>query len=133
MSDIHEKVDQALDKKDKSIFTKDFEQVKDNYKFAHKIETDPIKDTKKYDTKIFNYVVLSFNNYLNQMAWPSSLYFIDKINRLNMRASLEMIKKNLKKKNTVPMNLIWLLILMAIAGFVVLIVVFLVLPRVTGG
>lgn len=127
MSDAHDKIDALLNKKEKTTYARDFEQVKDNYKFAHKVENEPVS-SQGYDEEIFNYKVLNFNDYISQQAWPSSLYFIDKIVRLNMRASMEWMKKNLSKKRTVPMSMIWLLLLFGVVGIVVLVVIMMILP-----
>jgi len=119
--------------KEKSrLMATDLEKIKDNIKFANEVQDNPVV-TDKYDKRVFNCDVININPYIEQQAWPSSLYFIDKLIRLNTKASLEWMKRYLSKKRHVPMNMIWLLILLFAVGIVIVIVLFLILPMIGGG
>jgi len=139
IEDPHEKAKRLLDEKNKeeeegepgrTVFDQDVERVRDNFNFANKVENEPVV-TKEFDKNIFGVKVLNFNHYILQQAWPSSFYFIDKLIRLNTKASMEWQKRYLSKKRTVPMKMIWLLIVFVVIIFII-VLIWLLLPRFTG-
>lgn len=140
--DPHKKIDELLAKREgqptaqdsstkkeatPSPYTKQLEKVKDNLNFVNTLQNKPVL-TDKHDKKIFNFKVLNFTHYINQQAWPSSLYFIDKIVRVNVKASFEWQKRYLAKKRGIPFEFLPFLIIVIVIAIALLAVWFL-LPR----
>jgi hypothetical protein len=133
---------QPKDKEDepKNVMISGLSEIKENIKFVDKTQNEPIKsdkhDLKKEKKGFFKekknekgevikekvYVtILNFNHYIQQQAWPSSIYFIDKLLRLNTSASLEWQKRYLKKKRPVNKEFLWLIIIIVIVILAVVI------------
>jgi hypothetical protein len=130
---IDEKIDVDSSRDSKALFTSsDLEPVRDNIKFVDEVINKPVV-SDRFDKKVFDYETVNINPYILQQAWPSSLYFIDKLIRLNTSASLEWKKRYLSKKRKVSMNMVWLIILLAGAFFAVFIVFAIVVPMFSGG
>lgn len=114
----------------KNVMVSGLREIKENIAFVDKTQNEPIK-TDKYDLKQQKTVVgkdkdgkkvtkkvfvtlLNFNHYIQQQAWPSSIYFVDKLLRLNTDASLEWMSRYLKKKRSMNKDFIWLMIFIVI-------------------
>ena len=123
MMDTEDRVDELLMKK--TGISSNLEQIRENIKFVDKVQNNPVA-TNFFDEKVFNAETININPYIEQQALPSSIYFIDKLIRLNTTASLEWQKRYLSKKRKVPMNMIWLLLLLfGVIGVIMVIIIIL--------
>jgi hypothetical protein len=64
--------------------------------------------------------------------WPRSIYVTDKLLRLVASSKLEALKRYLSKKRTMPLNMLWI-ILIIIGVILAIVVIVMLLPRFTGG
>jgi len=129
--DPHTKIDNLLGKKElvegKRFKSAESQRVYENIAFGDKVEHEPVINNK-FDKKVLGFETVNLNHYINQRIWPRSIYTTDKLVRLAMSAKLEFLKRYLSKKRHVPMNMIFLLIILFGAVVVVLIILFL-LPQ----
>jgi hypothetical protein len=116
--------------KQKNVMISGLREIKENIAFVDKTQNEPIKTTKydlkkektvtkkdkdgKVTTKKIFVTILNFNHYIQQQAWPSSIYFIDKLLRLNTSASMEWQKRYLKKKRPMNKDFLWLVVVIVI-------------------
>ena len=103
-------------------------RVKDNRKFIQTIRNQKIKNSHA-NVKVFGVKNVNLNAILKDNIWNRSIFTTDKLCRMFLGCTLEQLKKYEKKKRAVPMNMIWIIILIFGIIIVILIVVFL-LPRI---
>ena len=125
MSDTSKRVDELLMKK--TGISSNLEQIRENIVFVDKVQNNPV-NTESFNDMVFGVEIMNINPYIEQQALPSSIYFIDKLIRLNTKASLEWMKRYLAKKRHVPIQLIWILIIV-FGVIVAIVVVMLLLPK----
>ena len=125
MSDTSKRVDELLMKK--TGISSNLEQIRENIVFVDKVQNNPV-NTESFNDMVFGVEIMNINPYIEQQALPSSIYFIDKLIRLNTKASLEWMKRYLAKKRHVPIQLIWILIIV-FGVIVAIVVVLLLLPK----
>jgi len=124
-----DRVDELL--KRKTGISSNLEQIRENIKFVDKVQNNPVV-TESFNEKVFNFETVNINPYIEQQALPNSIYDMDKLIRLNTKASMEWQKRYLSKKRHVPMSMIWIIILMVIVGVVILLFIMFVLPMMGG-
>ena len=107
---VHDKVDAVLKSRSNRMTIKDLQEAKERKDFAKKVEEEPIM-TNTMDRKYYNWDVISLGSYIKQMSYPDSIYLTDELIRLSLKADLEMKQKYLDRKRKVPMNMIWILII----------------------
>ena len=107
------------------------QRVFDNVQFADEVSSSPV-GTRKYDKEVMGYETINFNHYLNQRIWPRSIYTTDKLVRLAMSAKLEFLKRYLSKKRSVPMNMIWLLIILFSVVAIIIVILLIIMPLMGG-
>ena len=107
------------------------QRVFDNVQFADEVSSNPIS-TRKFDKEVMGYETITFNHYLNQRIWPRSIYTTDKLVRLAMSAKLEFLKRYLSKKRSVPMNMIWLLLILFGVAAAIIVILLIILPLMGG-
>ena len=133
-NDPHDEVDELLKrKKDKpgdNVFRKDLlsksEQLQrtyDNLLFRKKVRDEPLM--KQHDYRVFGVKTVSLNEFLALRMWPRSIYVTDKLLRLVASSKLEALKRYVAKKRAVPMNMIWILIIIFGVVIVIIVVLFL--------
>lgn len=114
----------------KNVMISGLREIKENIHFVDKTQNDPITTTKydlkqekkikkkdkngKVTTEKIFIVILSFNHYIQQQAWPSSIYFIDKLLRLNTSAELDWMSRYIKKKRPLNKDYLWLMVIIVI-------------------
>lgn len=137
--DPHKKIDELIEKTDKekqkesqppttNVMIKGMKEIKENVQFVNKTQDEPIitkkydrKQLKKVEKKKFYVTLINFNHYIQQQAWPSSIYFIDKLLRLNTSASLDWQKRYLAKKRPINKEYIYLMIIIVIIIIAILV------------
>jgi len=105
-------------------------KVLENVKFIQKVEEKPLENDVR--VKVFGVEYISFTDFLRSRIWTRGIYTTDKLVRLGYGSGLEFLKRYLKKKRTVPFNLLWLIIIMFGVVAAILVIIFL-LPKFTGG
>jgi len=104
------------------------QETYENLKFRKKVKEKPVMKNRDY--LVFG-VVVSLNEFLNLRLWQRSIYVTDKLLRLVARASYEQQKKYITKKRQVPINALWIILIMIIIVVALLVILFL-LPKLTG-
>lgn len=100
---------------------------RDNRDFISKIEENQIKPEKE-TIKVFGVKSVNVNAILKDNIWNRSIFTTDKLCRLFLGCTLEQLKKYSKKKRQVPVNMLFLLIILFGVVIAVIVVVFL-LPQ----
>jgi hypothetical protein len=119
---IEDKVDEML--KDRPD---DLRKVKDNRKFIKYIKENKVKD-EKADVPVFGVKSVNVNAILKDNIHDHVIFTIDKLCRMYRSMRLEKLKKYQRKKRNVPINAIWVIIILFGVIMAVLIVLFL-LPQ----
>ncbi|MBD3263643.1 MAG: hypothetical protein GF375_00895 [Candidatus Omnitrophica bacterium] len=133
--DPHKQIDQVIKNKKPVQMEalgrgKQIAEVIDNLEFRKKVREKPIN--KNHSVKAYGFKMVDLNNYLVCRLWPRGIYTTDKLVRLGFAARLEMLRRYLKKKRTVPFDILWIIIIMAVIAAVIIVILFL-LPKFTGG
>ena len=105
-------------------------KVKENREFIHKIKNYRIKsDSEK--VKVFGGKSVNLNAILKNNIYNYTAFVIDNICNLHANMTYEQLKKYIRKKRAVPMNMIWILIIMFGVIVAILVIIFL-LPQLGG-
>lgn len=121
---LHDEVDGVL-----SGMPNELQSVTDNLKFIKKIKDDPVTSGVG-EHKSFGYQTWDINMILKDNIWNRSIFTVDKLCKMFLKADLETKKKYLKKKNKLGFDYGWLIILILLGiGGLVLVIMY-VLPRV---
>jgi hypothetical protein len=127
------KIDELLHRRDRVLNvpkSEGLQKIYDNIKFSNEVKQNPLLLKKEY--KGFDCKVINLSSFLNLRLYPRSIYTTDKLLRLVASSRYEQLKKHIAKKRAVPMNMLW--IVMIIIGVIMAIVVILfLLPKFTGG
>jgi len=92
----------------------ELKKIRDNKKFISEIEKDPLP-VKVASIPVFGTSV-DFNAILKDNIWNRSTYIVDMLCDMFLHMDIERKKKYLAKKRKMPMNMIWLIIVMIAAG-----------------
>lgn len=113
---IDDDVDDAIDKllQEHPV---ELKKIKDNKKFISEIETKPLP-TEVASIPVFGTSV-DLNAILKNNIWDRTAYFIDMECDTFAHMTLEQLKKYLAKKRKMPMNIIWLMIILMGVGVAV--------------
>ena len=103
--------------------SEELQKTYDNLLFRKKFRDNPL--IEKHEYRVFGVETVGLNEFLSLRMWPRSIYVTDKLLRLVAGSKLEVLKRYLVKKRAVPMNMLWILLI--IFGVVIAIVVILVL------
>ena len=109
----------------------ELQRVTDNIKFIKEIKDNPV-EPGAYSHKAFGYEVVDVSAILKDNIWNRSIFTVDKLCKMFLKADLEQKKKYLKKKRRIEFNYIWLILLL-IGIPVILIIVLFLLPIIAGG
>jgi len=122
--DPHKKIDQLISDTKPSVEgkSKQVKKIYDNLKFQKDVEENPIMVDKTYRCFGKN---ISLSKYLKMRIFPRSIYDTDKLMRLAVTAKYELLKKYISKKRVVPMNMIFILLILVGVIIAVLVVAFL--------
>ena len=118
---IESQVDQMLAGKPESL-----KKVKDNRRVKKRIRVRRVSKEAE-NVPVFGAKDVNVNAILKDNLWDRSIFTTDKLCRMFLSCTLEQLKKYERKKRSVPMNMLWIVLLM-VAVVAVVIVVLLVLP-----
>lgn len=121
-SNIESKIDQLLRDKPEAL-----KRVKDNRRFKKRIREEKIAKSHE-DVQVFGMKNVNINAILKDNLWDRSIFTTDKLCRMFLGCTLEQLKKYERKKRAVPMNMLWIILIMFGVVAVILVVLFL-LPR----
>ena len=119
---IDEKVDTILDGKPEAQ-----RLVRANREFIKSIKDKKISKEQE-NVQVFGVKSVNVNAILKDNIWNRSIFTTDKLCRLFLGMTLEQLKKYEKKKRTVPLNMLWIVLIMIVGIAVVLVILFL-LPQ----
>jgi len=119
---IDEKVDTILDGKPEAQ-----RLVRANREFIKSIKDKKISKEQE-NVQVFGVKSVNVNAILKDNIWNRSIFTTDKLCRLFLGMTLEQLKKYEKKKRTVPLNMLWIVLIM-IVGIVVVLVILFLLPQ----
>jgi len=128
------KIDNLLKRREKDLNVPKsvgLKKIYDNIRFTETVKTNPLmlkKEYKGYD----GYKVINLNSFLNLRLYPRSIYTTDKLLRLVASSRYEQLKKHIQKKRAVPMNMLWIILIIMGVIIAILAILFL-LPKFTGG
>lgn len=123
--DPHSMIDKLIKSRDKEAEpvskSQQVQETYDNLMFRNEVRENPI--ATRINKRVMGVEVVNLNKFINLQLWKRSIYVTDKLIRLVASARLEFLKRYLSKKRHVPMNMIYILII--IFGVVIAIVVIL--------
>lgn len=125
MEDINMQIDEALKNKPDAL-----KKTMANRQFKKKIRDKKINPDYE-NVNVFGVKNVNINAILKDNLWDRSIFTTDKLCRMFIGCTLDQLKKYEKKKRAVPLNMLWILMLMFGVIIVVLVVVFL-FPRLGG-
>jgi hypothetical protein len=105
-------------------------KIYDNISFAQKVKDNPLMLKKEY--RGYDFKVINLNSFLNLRLYPRSIYTTDKLLRIVAVSRYEQLKKHIQKKRAVPMNMLWI-VLIIIGVIMAIVVILFLLPKFTGG
>ena len=105
-------------------------KIYDNIRFTSEVKKTPLMLKKEYHG--YDYKVINLNSFLNLRLYPRSIYTTDKLLRLIASSRYEQLKKHIQKKRAVPMNMLWI-VLIIIGVIMAIVVILFLLPKFTGG
>lgn len=98
----------------------------DNIRFTNTVNDSPVMLKKTY--RGYTHRVMDFSHFLNLRLYPRSIYTTDKLLRLVASSTLEQLKKYLSKKRKVPIDALFVVLIIVGVVAVVMVILFLVLP-----
>ena len=123
--DIEDKIDKILGGKPEAL-----KQVKNNRRFKNRIMTTQINPSHE-DIKVFGVKNVNLNAILKDNLWDRSIFTTDKLCRMFLSCTLEQLKKYESKKRSIPLNMVWIILIMMGVVIAILVVLFL-LPQLGG-
>jgi len=117
-------IDEILQDKPEAL-----KRVKDNRRFKKRIRVRRVAPSHE-NVKVFGVKNVNVNAILKDNIWDRSIFTTDKLCRMFLSATLEQLKKYEKKKRAIPLNMLWILLIIFGVIVVILVVLFL-LPRFT--
>lgn len=124
-STLEDKVDNILSSRPEAL-----RKVKDNRAFVKKLKTKKVKDEHD-NVQVYGYIDVPINAILKDNIWNRSIFTTDKLCRMHLGATLEQLKKYEKKKRGVPLNFLWIILLILGITIVIVVIIFL-LPKIQG-
>lgn len=123
--DINDKIDDVLKNK-----PEDLKRVINNRRFKVKIRKKKVDETAE-NIPVFGVKNVNINAILKDNLWDRSIFTTDKLCRMFLSYTLEQMKKYERKKRAVPLNMLWIILIMF--GVVIAIVLVLFLLPMLGG
>lgn len=123
--DINKLVDDTLKNKPESL-----RRIIRNREFKKKLREFCV-DPESENVSVFGVKNVNLNAILKNNLWDRSIFTTDKLCRMFLSYTLEQMKKYEKKKRVVPLNMLWIVLLMFGVIAVVMVVIFL-LPHLGG-
>jgi len=102
-------------------------KVKTNRRFKKKVRENKIIPEKE-NVRVFGVKSVNVNAILKENLYDRSMWTIDKLCRMYNSMTLEQLKKYERKKRVVPLNMLWIVMVMIGVVVVILVILFL-LPR----
>lgn len=122
---IENRIDRLLSDKPEAL-----QRVKDNRRFKKRIRFRRIQPSHE-NVKVFGVKNVNINAILKDNLWDRSIFTTDKLCRMFLSMTLEQLKKYEKKKRSVPLNMMWIIMIMIGVVVAILVALFL-LPRIGG-
>ena len=114
---MDETIDQLLFK-DNPI---ELKKIKDNKKFIAEIEQNPLPHDVA-SIPVFG-TSIDLNAINKENIWDRTAYFVDMACDTFAHMTIEQLKKYLAKKRKLPMNIIWLMIILMLVGVGVIVLI----------
>lgn len=111
-----DEVDQLF--KDRPV---ELKKIKDNQNFIKEIEDKPLPHVVA-SIPVFGTSV-DFNAILKDNIWNRSAYTVDMLCDMFLHMNIERMKKYEAKKRKIPMNIIWLMVIMMAVGVGVIVLI----------
>lgn len=127
---IHKRIDE-LGEKTSSVFDKippELQKVSENLEFLDKIKDKPLPPGTGA-TKVFGVETWDINMILKDNIWNRSIWTVDKLVKLFLKADLKQKEKYLKKRNPMDFNWLWLFILIGVGLAAVMLIILFLAPR----
>ena len=105
----------------------DLRRVKSNQLFKRRIQSSRVAPSAE-NIKVFGVKNVNLNAILKDNLWDRSIFTTDKLCRMFLSCTLEQLKKYERKKRAVPMNMLWIILIIFGVVAVILVVLFL-LPK----
>jgi len=102
----------------------ELQKVIDNINFLEKAKNNPLPPGTA-QKKVFGVETWDINAILKDNIWNRSIFTVDKLCKLFLKADLEQKKKYLKKKNPIEFDYAWLLILIFGVAVAFIVIMFL--------
>lgn len=118
-------VDEILKDKPEAL-----KRVKNNRRFKKHIRVRRVAPSHE-NIQVFGVKNVNVNAILKDNLWDRSIFTTDKLCRMFLSATLEQLKKYEKKKRTVPLNMMWIFMILIGVVVAILVVLFL-LPKFAG-
>ena len=117
------KVDSAEDEVDKLFKDRPVElkKIRDNQKFIHEVEEKPLP-VEVASIPVFGTSV-DFNAILKDNIWNRSAYTVDMLCDMFLSMNIARMKKYQAKKRKLPMNLLWIMLILMCVGVAVIILI----------
>jgi len=122
---INNQIDEMLKDKPEAL-----KRVKNNRRFKKHIRVRRVAPEKENIT-VFGVKNVNVNAILKDNILDRSIFTTDKLCRMFLSCTLEQLKKYERKKRAVPLNMMWIIMIMFGVVAVILVVLFL-LPRLGG-
>ena len=99
----------------------ELKKITDNQKFLKEIEEKPLP-VDVASIPVFGTSV-DFNAILKDNIWNRSAYTVDMLCDMFLHMNIEKMKKYQAKKRKIPMNIIWLMIILMLVGVGVIVLI----------
>lgn len=99
----------------------ELKKIRDNQKFIREIEEKPLPHDVA-SIPVFGTSV-DFNAILKDNIWNRSAYTVDMLCDMFLHMNIARMKKYQAKKRKVPMNIIWLMIILMLAGVGIIVLI----------
>lgn len=119
---LDQQIDEMLKDKPEAL-----KRVKDNRLFKKRIRFRRVAPEHE-NVEVFGGKSVNINAILKDNLWDRSIFTTDKLCRMFLSMTLEQLKKYERKRRVVPLNMMWI-ILIIIGVVAVLLVVMFLLPR----
>lgn len=115
-TDVEDEIDHLF--KDRPA---ELKKINDNKKFIAEIEDNPLPH-EVASIPVFGTSV-DFNAILKDNIWNRSVYIVDMLCDMFLHMNIERMKKYQAKKRKLPMNIIWLMIILMFVGVGVIVLI----------
>ena len=123
---VEDKIDKLFSNKPETL-----KKIKENRNFISKVKNYEVKSDKA-EVPVFVGKSVNINAILKNNIYNHTAFTIDKICRLHRNMTYEQLKKYQSKKRSVPMRMIWLLIILFGVATVIIVILLIIVPLMGG-